>query len=135
MNETKLFLKFILVLLAFLIITGCRGTSNPTSSIQTNESNLGQQQVSIELKVKVGTGRYNGQIDSNSIEIKLSGTPEPQAFRFNEPIRAKFDTYKLNVGDTVKVNYLVNEYGQNIILELTILSRISNNSQPPTDTK
>lgn len=131
----KLSLRFVPVLVALLVIPGCSGSSNPTSSIQTNESNMGHQQVSIELKVKVGTGRYNGQIDSNSIEIKLSGAPEPQAFRFSEPIRAIFDTYKLNVGDTVKVNYLVNEHGQNIILELAILSRISNNSQPESDTK
>ena len=131
----KLSLRFVSVLVALITISGCNASSNPTSSIQTNESNISQQQVSIELKVKTGTGRYNGQIDSNSIEIKLSGVPAPQAFRFSDPIRENFDTLKLNAGDTVKVNYLVNEHGQNIILELTILSRISKTSQPPSDTK
>lgn len=126
MKGMKLSLIFISVLVTLFAITGCNDSAKPTSSIQTTEGNSVQQQSSLETNVKTDSGRYNGQIDSNSIEIKISGVPEgmePQAFRLSEPIKEMFDTYKLNVGDTIKLNYSVNEHGQNIILELTVLTR------------
>lgn len=121
----KLSLMFISVLVILLAITGCNDSAKPTSSIQTTEGNSVQQQSSLETNVKTDSGRYNGQIDSNSIEIKISGVPggmEPQAFRLSELIKEKFNTYKLNVGDAIRFNYIVNEHGQNIILELTVLT-------------
>jgi hypothetical protein len=48
---------------------------------------------------------------------------EPRVFRLSEPLKEKFNEYKLNSGDTIKFNYIVNEYGQTIITDLTILNR------------
>ncbi len=82
----------------------------------------------IETKFKTDTGRYNGQIDSSSIEVKISGVPEtmpPQVLRLSESVKEKFDTFKLTIGDTIKFNYIVNEFGQKIISEIAILSRIN----------
>ncbi len=131
MKGMKLSLMFVSLLTALLIMTGCDTSSKLPRSIQTTEGTSVQQPVSPKGEIKFDSGRYNGQIDSNSIEIKLSGVPEgiePQAFRLSESIKETFDTYQFKTGDTLKFSYSVNEHGQNIISELTILSRVSNNS-------
>jgi len=88
-----------------------------------------------QTNVKIETGRYNGQIDANSIEVNISKVPEeiiPQVYKLSESLKATFDTFKLNSGDTVKLNYKLNEAGQKVIVELKILNRSSQNSQPPS---
>lgn len=71
---------------------------------------------------KQGFGVYTGQIDSNSIEIKVSGTKAPKddyrAFRFSEEIKNKFDSLQLNTGDEVLFTYTVNEHNQQILTSI-----------------
>ncbi|MDD4347072.1 MAG: hypothetical protein PHZ11_09365 [Desulfitobacteriaceae bacterium] len=107
-------------------VTYVKNGYNQFILMSLKKQNNDQQQDSNKTKVKTDSGRYNGQIDSNSIEIKISGLPEemePHAFRLSEPIKERFNDYKLNTGDTIKFNYIVNEYGQTIITDLTILNR------------
>ncbi|MGI6119894.1 MAG: hypothetical protein ACOYIB_04865 [Desulfosporosinus sp.] len=107
-------------------ITYAKNGYNQFILMSLKKQNNDQQPDSNETKVKTDSGRYNGQIDSNSIEIKISGVPdkmEPRVFRLSEPLKEKFNEYKLNSGDTIKFNYIVNEYGQTIITDLTILNR------------
>lgn len=128
----KLTLKVIPILMALFVISGCSVISTTPYNIQTPQI-PGEQQESEQTNVKTESGRYNGQIDANSIEIKIFGVPEemdPEAFRLSETIKVEFDTYKLNTGDTLKFDYIVNEHGQKVITKLEVLNRSSQKPQP-----
>lgn len=132
----KLTLKVILILMALFVITGCSNSPTPNNT-QTPPVTSDQQpmsdQLSDQANVKTDSGRYNGQIDANSIEIKISGVPDeidPEVFRLSKTIKAEFNTYKLNTGDTLKFDYLVNEHGQKVITKLEVLNRSSQNPKP-----
>lgn len=129
----KLFPKVVPVLVALFVITGCSVNSTTPYNTQTSQIPSEQQEISEQTNVKTESGRYNNQIDSNSIEIKISGVPEemdPEAFRLSETIKTQFDTYKLKTGDTLKFDYIVNEHGQKVITKLEVLNRSSQNPQP-----
>lgn len=75
-----------------------------------------------DLSAKTDSGRYVGQIDSNSIEVKISGVPDAiaaKAFRLSEGVKAKFNSYGLKTGDVIRFTYQTNEYGQGVIMEIT----------------
>lgn len=75
-----------------------------------------------DLSAKTDSGRYVGQIDSNSIEVKISGAPDAiaaKAFRLSDGVKAKFDSYGLKSGDVIRFTYQTNEHGQGIITEIT----------------
>jgi spore germination protein GerM len=94
------------------------------------ESILGHNDTSIpftpdwNLVGKTDSGRYVGQIDINSIEIKISGVPEsqdPKVFRLGDEVRSKFDAYDLKNGEVIKFNYQVNAHGQSVITQISKL--------------
>lgn len=71
--------------------------------------------------VKTDSGRYVGQIDSSSIEIKISGVPDEKAaraFRLSDDVKESFSDYKLESGDVIRFNYFVNEHNQNVIVKI-----------------
>ncbi|MBC2727070.1 hypothetical protein [Desulfosporosinus sp.] len=137
----KFCLKLVWVLVILLVTTGCNnGSSTSDNNNQTPTVINDQQPISNsnQTNIKTETGRYNGQIDANSIEVNSSNVPEeitPEVYRLSESLKATFDTFKLNSGDTVKLNYKLNEAGQKVIEELTILNRSSQNPQPPSTPK
>jgi len=70
---------------------------------------------------KKDSGRYVGQIDNNSIEIKISGVPDSiaaKAFRLSEEVKVKFARYALKTNDQIRFTYSLNEYGQGVITEI-----------------
>ena len=72
------------------------------------------------------TGTYVGQIDSNSIEIKISGVPEPKAaraFQLADMVKDNFDRFGLETGDQVLFSFFKNDNGQ---LVLTSIEKIQN---------
>jgi hypothetical protein len=76
------------------------------------------------LSSKKDSGRYVGQIDNNSIEIKISGVPDTiaaKAFRLSEEVKVKFNNYGLKTGDQIRFTYSLNEHGQGVITEITKL--------------
>ncbi|TYQ17985.1 UNVERIFIED_CONTAM: hypothetical protein Cloal_0380 [Acetivibrio alkalicellulosi] len=82
---------------------------NLNDSDQTNKTD--SQYTNDQTKL----GEYVGQIDNNSIEIIVEKTPK--SFRIEE-VRTEFESLNLDTGDLVKVEYLVNEHNQNIILKI-----------------
>ncbi|MEW6662495.1 MAG: protease complex subunit PrcB family protein [Bacillota bacterium] len=78
-------------------------------------------------KDKQDSGTYIGQIDNNSIEIKVSGVQDPKeahrAFRLSEEVKSTFDSYKLNTGDEVLFTYTVNEHNQQVITKIDKIKR------------
>lgn len=59
------------------------------------------------------TGVYVGQMDSNSIEIKINNKAE--ALFFSEEVKKTFGTLKLKSGSKVRITYLKNDKGQLIL--------------------
>lgn len=71
---------------------------------------------------KHGSVTYTGQIDGNSIEIKVSATQtllkdNYSAFRL-EKIKNKFESLRLKTGDEVLFTYTVNEHNQLILTSI-----------------
>lgn len=72
------------------------------------------------VNLKKDTGRYVGQIDNNSIEIKISGVPEKlaaKAFQLGDEIRDNFSAYQLKTDDEIGFTYVENE-NRPIIIEI-----------------
>lgn len=137
----KLRLKFVGVLIALLVTAGCSNglpTSANNNQVPTIIGDQKELPSSDLTTIKTETGRFTGQIDANSIEINSSKLQEemiPQVYRLSESIKATFDTFKLKPQDTVQLNYQLNEVGQKVIVDLQILNRASQNSQPPSTPK
>ncbi|KDR96338.1 PrcB C-terminal [Peptoclostridium litorale DSM 5388] len=64
--------------------------------------------------IKEAAGVLTGQIDNNSIEIKVDG--EFNAFRLDEKTRERLDS--IEDGSNVSIVYYENEYGQLMLMEL-----------------
>ena len=76
-------------------------------------------------ELKTDSGTYVGQIDGNSIEVKISGVPEEKATkacRLGEKIRDRFDELGLETGDVIKFTYHLNDFDQPVIETIEILT-------------
>lgn len=62
------------------------------------------------------TGVYSGQIDANSIEMKIDNNHK--AFRLSDEGKITIAEDKIKIGDVITVNYIENEHGQLIIQEI-----------------
>lgn len=79
--------------------------------------------------VKQDSGTYLGQIDSHSIEIRISGVPEvmdPKAFQLSGKVQEEFESYGLETGDQVKFSYTVKEHGQATTMTIIEIEKIPN---------
>ncbi|MDD3269697.1 MAG: hypothetical protein PHX14_10275 [Syntrophomonadaceae bacterium] len=73
------------------------------------------------LEVKIDSGRYVGLADSNFFEVKISGVPDEIAakvFMISDKNRAKFEGLNLQTGEEIKINYIQNEHGQNVVQDI-----------------
>jgi Cu/Ag efflux protein CusF len=67
------------------------------------------------------TGLFQGQVDSNFIEIKINGQPEETAymvFMLTGDIKSRFEKMDLKTGDAVQLIYYKNESGQLVLTNL-----------------
>lgn len=67
------------------------------------------------------SGRYVGQIDANSIEIKISGVPDAQAaraFRLSEQMKEALPKMGLKRDMQIKFTYTQNANGQQVITSI-----------------
>ncbi|MGI5838668.1 MAG: protease complex subunit PrcB family protein [bacterium] len=74
-----------------------------------------------ETPERTDTGRYAGQIDSNSIEIMISGVPAEnaaRAFRLSEALKAGFAGLNLAEGDEIRFTYQDRNIGQPVITQI-----------------
>ncbi|NPV44133.1 MAG: protease complex subunit PrcB family protein [Firmicutes bacterium] len=81
-----------------------------------------------ESEIRKDTGRFMGQIDGNSIEVKVSGVPEDmslRAFQLGDNIKEDFDKYGLEPGDEIIFTYEVprgREGERPVIIEINKLN-------------
>lgn len=67
-------------------------------------------------KIRTDAGTYVGQIDANSIEIKIDG--EPKAFRLSERVKENFEQIGLNTDDRVVFSYIPRPNEQVMIIDI-----------------
>jgi len=66
-----------------------------------------------EAKIEIVKGEYVGQIDGNSIEVKING--EAIALYFSPEVSDIFSSKKLKSKDKVTLSFYKNKNGQNIL--------------------
>lgn len=123
----RIFSAILVLLLLSTMPMGCKffdKEPNPTPPIQSqtgNEDTGNEPNTEDENKVKRGIGIYQGQIDSNSIEIEVQeGTEKiPTAFQLSGEIKENFAEYDLDTGDSVSFSYETPQAGQPILTEIT----------------
>ncbi|GEM_PF-235082 len=72
--------------------------------------------------VKTDTGRYVGLADNNFFEVKINGMPEDKAFKvfmISEKVRSSFEQLDLQEDEEIKLKYIENQHGQNVVQEIT----------------
>lgn len=75
----------------------------------------------LAAEVKTDTGRYVGLADNNFFEVKISGVPDEKAFKvfmISAQIRSKFESLNLQEDEEIKLKYIENEYGQNVVEDI-----------------
>lgn len=129
---------FFPILTAAVIFTGCSISEPPTAQPEQNQASESattpsssttdqqqqqqptedkqQEQPAEDQKSTEATGEYVGQIDSNSIEITVDGSPK--AFVLNEESATMIGALK--TGSKVSIIYTENEHGQLILNKIEI---------------
>lgn len=141
-NYMRLFLRIIssilVIFILFAIIPGCKGSSNVKDTNNTGEQVYDQNKsqspeddgeetdsTSDDIPpLQTDTGKYQGQIDSNFIEIEISGVPKENAakvFMLSDELKEKFYRVEPSTNDVIKFEYYTNENNQNVIVELKSL--------------
>lgn len=107
--------------LCISLMTGCEKVTQTT-----NETVPEPQSTSTSVEVDAGdddtiVGIYTGQIDSNSIEIKISGSLKEtsyRAFALSEELKDTFGKMELNPNEIVKIKFVEREEQQPLILKI-----------------
>lgn len=87
-------------------------TSSTSQPAQSSQPPASSSSINNQEQVLAGTGTYNGQSDTNFVEIKLDGTNNPIEFNIEE-IK---DSFKgLNLGQKVKLTYKISDSKQYIL--------------------
>lgn len=111
--------KLIVVILVVmvLVIAGCGANSTQTEETTPSE-NIPDEKAQ---ETHTDSGIYAGQIDSNFIEIKISGVPEEKAiraFQLSEEVKNRFDEYGLETGDEIRFTYIPQEGKNDMIMSI-----------------
>lgn len=72
-------------------------------------------------ELKTDSGRYVGLADNNFFEVKISGVPDEKAakvFMISDKIRTRFNMLNLQAEEEIKIKYIQNEHGQNVVQEI-----------------
>ena len=134
MKKTVLFLS--LVLIISVLFTACtnpflpsekdtptptqQSAETPSPSIEpTQNPDSDEGEGSQELKVI--EGEYQGQADSNFVEVKLKnneGEESYKVFMLSETIKDSFDQLGLNEKDWITITYYINKDGHWVITKI-----------------
>jgi len=129
--------KLILVIAVFVImlsgvLAGCQESVSPSdvshipdpSSVDPSSSDHEDgedEQNHGDRHLKIDTGRYQGQLDSNFIEVALSGVQDPtifKVFKLSETLKDNFNGLELIEGDLIKISYIKDENSKDAIVSL-----------------
>lgn len=110
--------KFFSLLAVFVLLlgllAGCGKKESKQSSAPADKTPAAQTTgTNQSITVKSGSGIYNGEIDSNSVEIKFNG--EDKAFRLSDSVKKLFEGDTIKAGDRVSFSYIEDQYGRLVI--------------------
>lgn len=117
--------RLLFILMVLILMLGMIACSQPADegALQSPEgSSEGEANPDASNDVKIDSGRYIGQADSNFIEIKISGVPDemdPSVFMLSDEAKEGFDALDLETEDNVQVKYYINENNQKVITKIT----------------
>ncbi len=132
----KMILLLVILVSLAIIFSGCSGHPQPKDEqgkVEQEESQEGstapddgslegsQGEDPESDEIKTDTGRYQGQADSNFIEIKISGVPDAVAakvFMLSEEIKGEFDQLELKKDDEIRFSYFKDQNEQLVIVEI-----------------
>ncbi len=92
------------------------GTNIQLDKPQESKTASAITEANLPLKDNDITAVYAGQIDGNSIEVKIDG--KNAALFFSSSVKSSFDTSLFKSGSTVQVTYNKNEMGQLILTSI-----------------
>ena len=99
-----------------------RVLENDFEEIKTFES----REVASPPEVKIDTGRYVGLADNNFFEVRISGVSNSEhafkVFMISNKVRDKFESLDLQEGEEIKLHYIENEHGQNVVQDIERLT-------------
>lgn len=104
---------FAVFILTFSLLVGCGASKEKKEQLE--------KPATPPAEVQTETGKFLGQIDSNSIEIEVNDSTEKaqiQAFQLSEEIKENFSDYNLNIGDQISFSYKTPAEGRPIITEI-----------------
>ena len=103
------------------IIDGVSDITNEMDELNQPGEESENQQID-DVDIKIDAGQYMGQIDSNSIEVRIVGIqPEEEAFkafRLSDEVKENFDGYSLNENDFIILKYKIDNNGVGVIYEI-----------------
>lgn len=120
------------LLLFSALAVGCNlfnkdGKTTPQNQTQSEDQTQNGQDTTIQNPEdaetntsQTGTGVYQGQIDSNSVEIEVNkGTEKvPTAFQLSEELKRELAETDLGTGDKVTFTYETSREGQPLLTEI-----------------
>jgi len=119
--------------LVFNGIEGNKANAEPTGSALDKDKSGGNPGTAIKPEAGSGTpgaagsavrtdsGRFVGQIDANSVEIRVSGVPNaiaPSAFQLSEKLKVELPKYGLKKDEEVMYQYVLRENQRPVLLEI-----------------
>jgi len=135
LKAKKILILLLLVVLALSLATGCNkkdntpqtpplqsGSDNKPADEPKEPGNENNQGTGENPAVKQDTGIYQGQADSNSIEIKISGVPEElsyKTFQLSDDLKEIFEDLGLEMNDQVRFTYTEEEGLRPVITEIS----------------
>ncbi len=126
----KMYLLLAVFLVWATIFTGCADDSQTDLIDESNiEDNVQEEDDPAENnqeedqneEMKTDSGSFQGQADSNFIEIKISGVPDEigiKTFMLSDEIKEKFGQLALQLDEEIRFNYYENENQQLVIVEI-----------------
>lgn len=108
-------IPLVLILCATFFIAGC-GANQPAGAPPDTSAPADPQQTD--------TGTYQGRIDSSSVEITLSGVPDPmaaRAFFLSDAAKEALDKEEPEAGAVLRFQFTVNDSDQYVLETFELL--------------
>lgn len=93
-------------------------TQPATAAADTTKNNENINKEEEKPKETTASGVYVGQIDGNSIEVKVDGNPI--ALYFSDEVKESFNSKAYKEGSKVEITYYKNDKGQTILTNIKI---------------
>ncbi len=123
---------FAIVLVATLMVgmlVSCTTVEDDTNTPPLQEEpNNETEKVASDASptIKTDSGSYVGQVDNNSIEIRISGVQDDKlafkVFKISDEVRSTFESLALKKDDEVKFDYYEETIGQPVISKIEKIS-------------